>query len=179
MRNASLGPPERHRLADGQHPPALANCVEACAYPLDLMVGGRSRAAPPRAHAAAHELLGARELIAMLAHEPLAAASQLAIDGAIGPMERGRVAARGELGENGMHDPPLPLDNEVRQVVRDQWVIAGRRMHHQPRSLRAIYDHRVPAPCRASKGHFHAPNCNARRLHMGGSVSVAHARRRA
>jgi hypothetical protein len=122
-------PRQGDRLAGGQLAPPLADLIETCTHPLDFLVGRRSIAAPPCAHAAIDQLFGARELSAVFPGETLAAATQLAVDDAVGAMKRRRVAASRELAEDPKRDAALTLDDEVREIMWEQRVIARSRMH--------------------------------------------------
>jgi hypothetical protein len=87
----------------------------------------------------------------VLVHEPLAAAPELAVDGAVGGTERPGRAARRDLSVDAHRDPARDLDGEVHEVVRDLVVVARRRMHRQP-----LGADRVAPLAGARERHFHS-----------------------
>jgi hypothetical protein len=114
------GPRQGGGLADAEFAPPLANRIEACTHALDFGVGRWTIAPLPCAHAAIDKLFGAPKLGTIFSGETLAAATQLSVDDTIGAMERGGVAARRELAKDPKRDAVLALDDEVREVMRDQ-----------------------------------------------------------
>src|SRR5579884_240822 len=70
--------------------------------------------------------------------QPFAALGPPVRHGALDRPERAGVAARGELSEHGLVDPPLRLGDEVQEVVREIRIEPRRRVHQHLRRAIAL-----------------------------------------
>src|SRR3970282_2238888 len=69
--------------------------------------------------------------------------------------KRSCVAAGCELAEDAVPDTPLALDDEVDEIVREEGVVAGRRIHHQLGRLVPCDCDPIAARARLRKRHLH------------------------